>query len=99
MNDEIKADDLHRQWMETRPGYKAAYDALEEEYTLAAALIQARAAANLTQGELAQRMNTTQTAIARLESGRIKPTTRTLEKLAEATGLRLRISFEPMPGV
>jgi ribosome-binding protein aMBF1 (putative translation factor) len=42
-------------------------------------------------------MNTTQAVIARLESGRIKPSTRTLERLARATGMKLRISFEPGP--
>jgi len=40
-------------------------------------------------------MHTTQAVIARLESGRMKPSTRTLERLAAATGMRLRISFEP----
>ena len=42
-------------------------------------------------------MQTTQAVIARLESGRVKRSTRTLERFAAATGLRLRISFEPMP--
>ena len=46
-------------------------------------------------GQLAERMDTTQAVIARLESGRVKPSTRTLERLAAATGMRLRISFEP----
>ena len=40
-------------------------------------------------------MNTTQTAIARLESGNTMPSTRTLRKIAKATGHRLRIIFEP----
>jgi hypothetical protein len=40
-------------------------------------------------------MGTTQAVIARLEGGRIKPTTRTLERFAKATRTRLRISFEP----
>ena len=74
-----------------------AYAALEEEFALAAALIEARAHAGLTQEQLAQRMHTTQAVIARLESGRVKPSTRTLERLAAATGMRLRISFEPAP--
>ena len=77
------------------PQFREAYDALEEEFALASALIGARAQADLTQEELAQRMGTTQAAIARLESGRIRPTTRTLERVAAATGTRLRISFEP----
>ena len=79
------------------PEYEQAYDALAEEFTLAAALIEARAHAGLTQQQLAERMHTTQAVIARLESGRVKPSTRTLERLAAATGMRLRISFEPAP--
>ena len=71
--------------------------ALEDEFSLAATMIKARASAGLTQEQLAQRMNTTQAVIARLESGRVKPSTRTLERLAHATGMKLRISFEPAP--
>ncbi len=77
------------------PEYVAAYDALEEEFALANALIGARAQANLTQEDLAERMGTSQSAIARLESGRVMPSTRTLRKLAEATGTKLRIVLEP----
>ncbi len=40
-------------------------------------------------------MKTTRTVISRLESGRMKPSTRTLEKFAHATGHRLKITFEP----
>jgi transcriptional regulator with XRE-family HTH domain len=77
------------------PEYVKAYEALEEEFSLAAAMIQARTHAGLTQEQLAERMHTTQAVIARLESGRVKPSTRILERLAAATGMRLRISFEP----
>ena len=79
------------------PEYEKAYDALEDEFSLAAAIIEARARAGLTQEQLAARMHTTQAVIARLESGRVKPSTRTLERLAAATGTRLRISFAPSP--
>ena len=79
------------------PEYVKAYNALEEEFSLAKAMIEARAHAGLTQDQLAERMHTTQAVIARLESGRVKPSTRTLERLAAATGMRLRISFEPAP--
>ncbi|HEY5070533.1 MAG TPA: helix-turn-helix transcriptional regulator [Caulobacteraceae bacterium] len=88
-----KMDVLHAKWMR-KPGYREAYESLEEEFALAAAMIEARAKAGLTQEQVAQRMNTTQTVIARLESGRSKPSTRTLERFAEATGARLKISFE-----
>jgi transcriptional regulator with XRE-family HTH domain len=48
----------------------------------------------LTQEQVAQRMTTTQAVIARLEGGGSKPSTRTLERYAEATGSRLKITFE-----
>jgi ribosome-binding protein aMBF1 (putative translation factor) len=82
-----------RRWRKD-PEYEKAHNALEEEFALAAAMIEARARAGLTQ-QLAERMHTTQAVIARLESGRVKPSTRTLERLAAATGMQLRISFEP----
>jgi predicted transcriptional regulator len=40
-------------------------------------------------------MKTTQTVIARLEGGRVKPSTRTLERIAAATGSTLKITLEP----
>jgi len=40
-------------------------------------------------------MKTTQAVVARLEGGGSRPSTRTLEKYAKATGTRLKISFEP----
>ena len=92
----VSADELHAKWMK-EPKYRKAYENLEEEFRLASALIEARDRAGLTQEELAQRMKTKQAVIARLESGRTKPSTRTLERIAEATGHRLRISFEPLP--
>jgi ribosome-binding protein aMBF1 (putative translation factor) len=87
-------EDAFAEWRKD-PEYVKAYDALEDEFALAAAMIEARAHAGLTQEQLARRMHTTQAVIARLESGRVKPSTRTLERLAEATGMKLRISFEP----
>jgi ribosome-binding protein aMBF1 (putative translation factor) len=76
------------------PEYMKEYDALEEEFALVSEIIKARAAAGLTQAELAKRMNTTQGAIARLESGASLPSTRTLKRLAAATGHKLKIKFE-----
>lgn len=79
------------------PEFVAAYDALEEEFALAEALIKARAEADLTQEQVAERMGTTQAVIARLESGRSMPSTRTLKRFAEATGTRLTIAFDKSP--
>jgi ribosome-binding protein aMBF1 (putative translation factor) len=87
-------DDLHKKWMKN-PKYRREYNALEEEFSISAALIEARSRAGLTQEQVAQRMKTTQAVIARLEGGSSMPSTRTLEKYAKATGTRLKISFEP----
>jgi ribosome-binding protein aMBF1 (putative translation factor) len=91
----IPAEKIFKRWRK-EPRYVAAFDALADEFALASTLIKARAKAGLTQEQLASRMHTTQAVIARLESGRAKPSTRTLERLATATGTRLRISFEPV---
>jgi predicted transcriptional regulator len=90
----IRVDDLHKKWMKDSR-YRREYEALEEEFSLVAALIEARTRAGLTQEQVAQRMKTTQAVIARLEGGGSKPSTRTLERYAEATGSRLKITFEP----
>jgi ribosome-binding protein aMBF1 (putative translation factor) len=76
------------------PRYVQAYESLGEEFALASAMIQARGDADMTQEEVAEAMGTTQAVVARLESGRTLPSTRTLERFARATHTRLRITFE-----
>ncbi len=88
-----KLKDLHTKWSK-EPGYRQASDALEAEFELAAAIADARGRAGLTQAEVAERMHTTQSNIARMEAGRTTPSTRTLEKFAEAVGAKLKISFD-----
>ena len=89
----IPAKEAFAEWRKD-PAFRQAYEALEEEFELAAQVIEARARAGLTQAELAERMGTSQSAVARLESGRGRPSVATLEKLAEATGSKLRIALE-----
>ena len=89
-----KVAELHKKWSEDLE-YRNAYDRLGPEFEISKSLIEARTRAKLTQAELAQRMNTTQSVVARLESGRTRPSTRTLQKIAQATRTRLRISFDP----
>jgi DNA-binding XRE family transcriptional regulator len=67
---------------------RAAYEALGGEFDLARELIAARVRAGLTQKEVAARMGTTQSAIARLESGTRMPSVKTLLKFAKATRSR-----------
>ena len=90
----ISLKTVARKWLKN-PEFKAGYDALEEEFALASLLIEARTRANLTQAELASKMGTSQSTIARLESGKAAPSLSTLRRLAKATGTRLEISFEP----
>ena len=73
--------------------YKTGYEKLGSEFELARIIIEARTKAGLTQAQLAKRMKTTQSVIARLEGGRVHPSTATLERLAKATGSRLKIGF------
>ncbi len=68
--------------------YRKEYDALEKEFVLASAVIEARGRAGLSQRALARKMGTTQPVVARLESGRTRPSLHTLERFAEATGSR-----------
>lgn len=88
-----KAKDLHKKWIKN-PKYKAEYEKLAPEFELARVIIEARTKAGLTQAQLAKRMKTTQSVIARLEGGRVHPSTETLERFAKATGSRLKIGFE-----
>ena len=90
-----KVGDLHRKWSRNAD-YRRAYDDLDFEFALARSLIEARVGAGLTQAQLAERMETTQSVVARLESGRGHPSTRTLEAFARSTGTRLRVALEPL---
>jgi len=91
----IPVEESFAAWRE-EPAYREAHAALEEEFALARALIEARTEANVSQGEIARRMQTSQPAVARLEAGQGNPSLKTLRRYAEATGTRLRIVFEPV---
>jgi DNA-binding XRE family transcriptional regulator len=79
-----------------RKGFKEAYEELEGEYALVRELLIARFRAGLTQGEVAERMGTTKSAVSRLEAGRKhKPSVKTLKKYAYAVGCHLEIKLVP----
>jgi ribosome-binding protein aMBF1 (putative translation factor) len=73
------------------PKVKLEHDALAPEFEIAAELFRARQRAGLSQSELAARMGTSQSTIARLESGHTLPSTKTLLRFAKATGSKFRI--------
>lgn len=76
-----------------RPGVRAAYDALAGEFAFLDEVLRARAESGLTQAEVAARVGTTQSAIARLESASSghSPSIATLQRYAQALGCRLEV--------
>jgi ribosome-binding protein aMBF1 (putative translation factor) len=83
---------LKSEWMKDEE-LKEAYTSLEIEYEIALGLIKARKKSGLTQKEIASRMGTTQSVIARLESGKMLPSVKTLSRYAEATGKHLHFTL------
>ncbi len=76
------------------PKVKKEYDRLGPEFTVISQLIELRTKRKLTQKELADKLGTKQSAIARLESGRGNPTLEFLQKTARALNKKLIIGFE-----
>ena len=95
MTKTISFEVLANEWRKD-PKFMAEYDALEEEFALAGALIRARAAADMSQHEIAAHMGTSQPAVARLEGGKSNPSLATLRRYAAAVGAKLVIRFEPL---
>ena len=87
-HDELKSELLKD------PEVGREYAQLGPEFELIRELVAARSSAGLSQADLARRMGTTQSVIARLEGGRSAPTWKTLSRYAEATGRRLRVNLE-----
>lgn len=77
------------------PEFKAEWDALEPEYQIMKAIIEGRAEQNLTQKQLAELTGITLADISRLENGTGNPSLRTLKRLAEGLGMRLKVEFVP----
>lgn len=78
-----------------RADVRAAYEALADEFSFADRLIRARTRANLTQAQVAARMKTSQSYIAKLEGGQVSPSIKALQRYATAIGARMTIDFEP----
>ncbi|WP_256754739.1 MULTISPECIES: helix-turn-helix domain-containing protein [unclassified Mesorhizobium] len=89
----MKLNDLKKDLLK-RPDVRAEYDALAEEFSLAEALIRARSEADMTQTDVAQKMHTSQSYVAKMEGGQVSPSIKALQRYAAATGARLKISLE-----
>lgn len=87
-------EDFKREELE-KPEVRAEYDALEPEFSLMRAMLNARKETGLTQKELAKRSGVTQSDISKFENGNGNITLKTLNKLAEGLGMTLKIEFLP----
>ncbi len=91
------AADAQRRRAERSASYRAEQRRLEQFEELARLVIKHRAALGLTQQELADRVGTSHSAISRIESGRHRTSVATLQRVAQALGLRLVVGFESGP--
>jgi transcriptional regulator with XRE-family HTH domain len=89
-------DEMVSDWMKD-PEFKVAYDALEDDFTLFDECLKARKRIGLTQEQIADRMGTKASAVARIEAGggskKHSPSIATLRRYADAVGCKLKIEL------
>ena len=86
--------DMHQE-LSKDTEYQTEYEVQRYEFEIASAIIAARSQAKLTQQELAKFMSAKQSLIARIEAGEQNTTVKALNRIAQATNIRLQISFIP----
>ena len=79
------------------PQIKKEYDALQPEYDIIQAMIDARVQQNMTQKDLSAITGITQADISRIENGTRNPSLNLLKKLAQGLGMQLKLEFISMP--
>ena len=80
----------------TDPAVKAEYDALEPEFAIIQAMIDARKSSGLTQKQLSERTGIAQADISKLESGNANPSLKALQRLATGMGMKIKFEFQPI---
>ena len=75
------------------PEFKKEYDALEPEFEIIQAMIDARKSTGITQKQLAERTGINQGDISKLENGNANPSIKTLQRLAAGMGKKLKVEF------
>jgi len=73
--------------------FRRAYEEESQRLRIAYRILQLRKKQKLSQKELAQKLNTTQSVVARMEAGQQNFTTDTLQKIASAFKRELKIEF------
>ena len=77
------------------PAFAKEYEALQPEFDVIKAIVNARTSQNLTQKELAKRTGINQADISKLENGTRNPSVNLLKRLADGMGMTLKIDFVP----
>ncbi len=85
LNEQLRDEDFKKEW-----------DAIEPEFAIIQAMIDARKSVGMTQKELAERTGIAQGDISKLETGSANPSLKTLQRLAEGMGMRLKLEFVPV---
>ncbi len=85
----------HRKQLMKDPDVVKAYQELQPEFAIIKKIIEARVKRGVSQEKLAEKMETKQSAISRLESGTANPSLNFLKKLAKALDSRLEIRLIP----
>lgn len=75
------------------PEFKKEYEALEPEFAVMRAIMDARIETGLTQQQLSELTGISQADISRIECGTANPSLKTLQRLATALGRRVQIDF------
>lgn len=79
--------------MLSNPEIREEYDALEAEFDIIQALIDARKKQNITQKELSERTGITQADISRIEKGTRNPSLEMVKRLCRGLGMRLKVEY------
>ena len=90
-----KLADLKKRLADADPAFVEEYQTADRDLAVVEQMIRARSKAKLTQAQVAKRVGTTQSAIARLETGAASPSIATLRKYAHATVTELHLEFRP----
>ena len=86
-------EDLEKELL-SDPATKREFDKLAPRYAVISTIIEARIKKGLTQKDVADKIGTKQSAIARLEAGNTNPTIDFLEKIASVLGAKLTIQLQ-----
>ena len=78
------------------PEFRVEFEALEPEFAIIQAMIDARKSTGITQQQLSERTGIAQADISKLENGGANPSLKTMQRLAVGMGMQLKVEFLPM---